>query len=59
MDKYEVVIGMDHEKGRQEPGHVYKGPQESIPALLRQGAIRKVTDEKSAGAAGGSDARSR
>lgn len=43
--QYEVVIGLDHDGGRQEPGEIYKGPAGSVKWLLEQGAITVVGEE--------------
>jgi hypothetical protein len=43
--QYEVVIGIDHRNGRQEPGEAYKGPADAgtIADLLELGAIKAKT----------------
>jgi hypothetical protein len=41
---YRVVTGLDHPKGRNEPGDVYTGPAKSVDWLLEQGAI--VEDDR-------------
>jgi hypothetical protein len=37
--QYRVLIGLDHDKGRNEPGELYTGPAKSIPWLLEGDAI--------------------
>ena len=40
--QYRVVTGLDHDKGRQEPGEIYKGPLKSVDWLLEQGHLELV-----------------
>lgn len=49
--RFRVLIGLDHPKGRNEPGEEYTGPMKSVDWLLAQGAIEPWTAAES-----GSDA---
>lgn len=44
--QFRVVTGMDHERGRQEPGEIYKGPLKSVDWLLEQGHIEPADAEE-------------
>jgi hypothetical protein len=56
--QYEVVSGIDHMKGRDEPGDLYTGPAKSVGWLLECGAIRELNDDAPAGANAGSSSSS-
>jgi hypothetical protein len=45
--KYRVLIGLDHDKGRNEPGELYTGPAKSVKWLLECGAIEPATTSSS------------